>query len=443
MCRSLWRGRGWRAVAVGILLGLDCVLMFFFVSGRASAPPATGGVTGHAASLTARPCPDPPAPARPASAAAVAPRGALGPILDHYHPRTLPKGIVPSATLPAQLDYADGKIENCGAADPNRVIFVHYHIQHHIGTALSDLAKRNDECAPRICSQKLGHCLQSLNERGEAAHLLATNLTYVSYELTLSLEFPLPFVDPDVRKNFFFTTIMRDPLDRMLTTARHRLKDTPLHYIFPENQTVSKTLDAENKALKWLAVDTRKPFTDTAAVVALAKCRLELFDVVLTDDLLTEGLGLVCKLRGWKSCKLRKKKDKSKELRVDRAILVGWIERQRPSYELYDYARWLAADRLRKAGIEVCLFSIAARSSHCPRHALLVLAPVPALTRMQSLPTAPPNATARSVSACVIGLGSTSSVHCSPRHQHRHRVILSRDGLYHAAARDPPTHINR
>lgn len=239
------------------------------------------------------------------------------------------------------------------------------------------MAKRNDECAPRICSQKLGHCLQSLNERREAAHLLATNLTYVSYELTLSLEFPLPFVDPDVRKNFFFTTIMRDPLDRMLTTARHRLKDTPLHYIFPENQTVLKTLDAVKKALKWLAVDTRTPFTDTAAVVALAKCRLELFDVVLTDDLLTEGLGLVCKLRGWKSCKLRKKKDKSKELRVDRAILVGWIERQRPSYELYDYARWLAADRLRKAGIEVCLFSIAARSPHCPRHALLVLAPVP------------------------------------------------------------------
>ena len=204
-----------------------------------------------------------------------------------------PIGIPPNTTVPLML--MDGR--PCDAAKaPNRTVFIHFHIQHHIGTTLYNMAHRNGECAPRVCSQRLGHCLQSLSERGEAAHLLSSNITYVSYELTLPLEFPLPFVAPRIRRNFFFTTIMRDPLERMLSTARHRMKDTPLHYIFREHGAVSKSLDAENKALQWLSVHDQSPFVP--AVLELAKCRLELFDVVLTDDMLSEGLELVCRTRG-------------------------------------------------------------------------------------------------------------------------------------------------
>ena len=227
-------------------------------------------------------------------------------------------------------------------------VHVHFHIQHHIGTALRDLAKNNDECAPRICSQINGECLMSWNERSEAALLLRNNLTYVSYEQPLPVQFPLPFVDEKLREKFLFTVVMRDPVNRLISRARTHMEDTDSHFILQSEFN----REAENLAARWLSGSEPKGLVREHDI-EIAKCRLDLFDLVITDDMIVDGLKLLCRARKWRQCLIRKQKKKKPISEFNQALIVGWIERQRLSYELYDYSRMLAAKHLKAAGFDV------------------------------------------------------------------------------------------
>ena len=182
--------------------------------------------------------------------------------------------------------------------------------------------------------------------------LLRNNLTYVSYELQLPLQFPLPFVDKKLREKFLFTIVMRDPVKRLISgTGPHRstpMVDTASHFILKSNID----LEAESLAARWLSGSEPRAVVREHDI-EIAKCRLDLFDLVITDDLLADGLKLLCKIRDWKKCEIRKQKKKKPISEFDQAIIVGWIERQRLSYELYDYSRMLAAKQLKAAGIDV------------------------------------------------------------------------------------------
>lgn len=226
---------------------------------------------------------------------------------------------------------------------------MHYHIQHHAGTMFWSLAYNNGECAPRACEQKDKHCLVSYSSKVEANHIRNnTPLTYISYEIMLPPRFPFPFVQD--RDGLFFTTIMRNPMDRLKTVFR-RIKD-PQESFWRNSQGRSSHIDAynlDNMSVRWLAgVGYNRPITEQD--MNLAKCRLELFDLVMTDVTLEKAMTqVICPRRNWEKCqqRFRNQREKENPFETMESHYVGaWIERQRPSFELYDYARLLSVQQL-------------------------------------------------------------------------------------------------
>lgn len=240
--------------------------------------------------------------------------------------------------------------ENVDLTKP-RIIF--YHIQHHAGTAFFKGAIINRECAPRACRQKDKQCMVSYSEKVEAENIRSTRMTFIPYEIMLPKHFPLPFVNE--RDGFFFTTIMRHPIDRLKTVLR-RLPNTKHQLWFLDERQVNDPYLIDNLSVRWLAgVTNNRQITDQD--LTLAKCRLELFDLVITDKTHMESmLRVICPLRGWKGCKKVFEEEhnisNSDSLAdLDPVVAGAWIERQRPSFELYDYARRLSVHQLKSRGI--------------------------------------------------------------------------------------------
>ena len=92
--------------------------------------------------------------------------------------------------------------------------------------------------------------------------------------------------------------------------------------------------NADNLSVRWLAgVGYNRPITEQD--LNLAKCRLELFDLVMTDKTMEQAMTKVlCPSREWKDCE--KRFDSVVPSKVDPfgemdPIYVGaWMERQRP-----------------------------------------------------------------------------------------------------------------
>ena len=94
--------------------------------------------------------------------------------------------------------------------------------------------------------------------------------------------------------------------------------------------------------------------------VNVAKCRLRLFDLVMTDETIDAAVqGIVCSLRGMGKCKNRpnarnRTGDSSDPLETIHPLAVGaWIERHRTSFEVYAYAQHLARQALLAANSAV------------------------------------------------------------------------------------------
>jgi hypothetical protein len=175
----------------------------------------------------------------------------------------------------------------------------YYHIQYSAGTMLWDMEKKNGEYAPQACSQRERQCLISYDERVEASNLLQSNMRYIPRE------FPLPFVNARIRRNFYFMTILRNPFDRML--SHHLRRKHPSEH---EHNILWKELrrdkddayGANNFIVRWLAgVPAAREIGQED--VDLAKCHLDLFDLVLTDQTVKAGLSqIICPSRNWKKC---------------------------------------------------------------------------------------------------------------------------------------------
>ena len=234
--------------------------------------------------------------------------------------------------------------ENVDLTKP-RIVF--FHIQHHAGTLFYKAAIVNKECAPRACRQDDKQCLVSYSEQVEAKNIRDTRMTFIPYEIMLPPQFPLPFVNE--REGFFFATIMRHPIDRLKTVLR-RVPRKQEEFWYTGDIKRNDPYIMDNLSVRWLAgVTYNRQITDQD--LHLAKCRLELLDLVITDKTHTESMiQVVCPLRGWRGCKKifeehdSKKSDSLSEL--DPVVAGAWIERQRPSFELYDYARRLSVHQL-------------------------------------------------------------------------------------------------
>ncbi|KAL3922070.1 MAG: hypothetical protein SGILL_002400 [Bacillariaceae sp.] len=235
--------------------------------------------------------------------------------------------------------------------DPKLPRIVFYHIQHHAGTNFWSMAKRNKECAPRACHQVKKQCVVSYSEKVEADHIRKSPLTFIPYEFQLPRHFPMPFVNE--REGFFFTTIMRNPIDRLKTVFRRQQRKAEMFWN-THPMPIKDSYNVDNLSVRWLAgVTNNLPITEQD--MTLAKCRLESFDLVMTELTLDEGMAqVVCKQRNWPNCEEEVKLGKGKKKKndpiaeMDPVVAGAWIERQRPSFELYDYARRLSAHQLKQ-----------------------------------------------------------------------------------------------
>mmetsp|Transcript_79 Transcript_79/g.157 ORF Transcript_79/g.157 Transcript_79/m.157 type:complete len:445 (-) Transcript_79:29-1363(-) len=262
------------------------------------------------------------------------------------------------------------QFDSTSATNRNNKIIVHYHLQHNAGTNFYILAKDHftDECATRCCYQEWKHCMVSYNEEVEAENIRSNyqkhGVQYVSYELMLPPRFPMPFVSESAREGIYFTTIIRDPFKRFLTYMRRARSEfngnagnagSPFWAEFSGRQ---KIYAAENLNTRWLsgAVDEI-----TTEHVNIAKCRLQLFDLVIADTLYTQATKqILCPLNNWisgKHCSNDEKevehKSKSDKLEGTTPHFIGaWIERLRPSFEIYDYARLLSLKQLKQHGVK-------------------------------------------------------------------------------------------
>lgn len=220
-------------------------------------------------------------------------------------------------------------------------------------------------CATRACWQTSKHCLVSYNERIEAENLRYNykqhGVQYVSYELMLPPKFSLPFVSKAARQGLYFTTIVRDPFRRFLTSLRHTNKggrvDGPNGHFWRDFKDKQDLYAGDNLNVRWLS-GARGVITEDH--VNIAKCRLQLFDLVILDVFYDHALKRVlCPINEWvgkKHCSSdleveEHKSNKADPLQgVDKALVGAWVERLRPSFEIYDYAKLLSMKQLMEQG---------------------------------------------------------------------------------------------
>ena len=281
--------------------------------------------------------------------------------------------------VPGEWSYRTPKFCNATAVDVDRggrhdgqqrKIIVHYHMQHNAGTNFWAFAKKFVPCATRACWQDSRHCLVSYDEDKEAENIRHNyerhGVQYVSYEVMLPPRFPLPFVGERARRGLFFTTIVRDPFKRLLTHLRKRDLDgghgarSPFWLDVHDRQMIYA---ADNLNARWLAgVQGSRLNTELSTDrLNVAKCRLQLFDLVIADRLYEYAVKKVmCPLNGWtgkgecdEEVSEEEHRSKSDVLKngTDPLLVGAWIERLRPSFELYDYARILSWRQLRERGV--------------------------------------------------------------------------------------------
>jgi len=258
--------------------------------------------------------------------------------------------------------------------DKNQLIIVHFHMQHNAGTEFWSFVRQFTPCATRACWQTSKHCMVSYNEQVESENIrqnyVKYGVQYVSYELMLPPRMPLPFVSAAARRGLFFTTIVRNPFKRFLTYIRRygefageKMTSSGRSPFWVDLQERQRIYAGDNLNARWLS---GAKGTISYDQVNIAKCRLQLFDLVISDDLYEYAVKKVmCPLNNWEGGMPNGKmlcddmisnvvhKSKPDFMNETDPILLGaWIERLRPSFEIYDYARILSWKQLHKRGVK-------------------------------------------------------------------------------------------
>lgn len=258
--------------------------------------------------------------------------------------------------------------------DKNQFIIVHFHMQHNAGTEFWSFVRQFTPCATRACWQTSKHCMVSYNEEVEAENIrqnyIKYGVQYVSYEFMLPPRMSLPFVSAVARRGLFFTTIVRNPFKRFLTYIRRygefaggKMISSGRSPFWVDLQDRQRIYAGDNLNARWLSGAKGTIGYDQ---VNIAKCRLQLFDLVISDDLYEYAVKKVmCPLNNWKggmpngkmlcddmisNVEHKSKPDFMNE--TDPILLGAWIERLRPSFEIYDYARILSWKQLQERDVK-------------------------------------------------------------------------------------------
>lgn len=136
----------------------------------------------------------------------------------------------------------------------------------------------------------------------------------------------------------------------------------PVALFWTDLQDKQGPYSGDNLNARWLSGAQGQISNDQ---VNIAKCRLQLFDLVIADKLMGHAMEKVmCPLNNWKtkesngqiycSGKIQKKEHKYKSNPLngtDTHLIGAWVERLRPSFEIYDYARILSWKQLKERGV--------------------------------------------------------------------------------------------
>jgi len=145
--------------------------------------------------------------------------------------------------------------------------------------------------------------------------------------------------------------------------SRATTKDVgaPPDFFWSEMEGNRGVYKRENLNVRWLSGTLDDVTPDH---VNIAKCRLQLFDLVIVDTTYDTAVKeVICPLNNWQGLDEHgrcngtqtphhnaKKLDPLNE--TDSHFVGAWIERLRPSFELYDYARILSYLQLKDRGVK-------------------------------------------------------------------------------------------
>ena len=144
--------------------------------------------------------------------------------------------------------------------------------------------------------------------------------------------------------------------------SRREERESHLSLFWVDLQGAQDEYSGDNLNARWLSGAKEQIDSDH---VNIAKCRLQLFDLVIADKLMEHAMQKVmCPLNNWKTKKSNgqiycngkigtgNRKSKSYPLNGTDPHLIGaWVERLRPSFEIYDYARILSWKQLKERGV--------------------------------------------------------------------------------------------
>jgi len=188
-----------------------------------------------------------------------------------------------------------------------------YHITHHAGTYLGNLAEQNGLAQRDFGPTPDSHNFIMWGPEGE--------VSFPSTNLAESL--------PQCNSDHFVSMIsMRDPIKRIL--AHDGMWETTATNNTDECNT-------DNYAIRSLIAKPVSQKLDDQDLI-FAKKRLDMFDFVLIVEHLKDGAQMLCLDLGWQKCVVQQVHHASPADVLPPDVLQKWIKRNHYDLALYDYA---------------------------------------------------------------------------------------------------------
>lgn len=209
-----------------------------------------------------------------------------------------------------------------------------YHITHHGGTTLTDLAEKNG-----IYIDRDTNLLQSQDRACSASQGGRTLFKqYQEYAIGGSLAERVPCT----RDDFVSIILVRDPLSRIMShdamfETRPETNFQHMNECHVDNYGLRKFIGKMSLA---------KPVTP--ADVEFAKRRLRSFDLIIdVDDYHNQALQL-CQKLGWSTCEVEAREHHDPKDIMPAEIYAKLSQKNQPEVAFYEYAKQLAAERLQE-----------------------------------------------------------------------------------------------
>jgi len=196
-----------------------------------------------------------------------------------------------------------------------------YHITHHAGTTIFGLAQKNG--LQEAQSDKHGEFVPTHDPN--IFHMWGETLHGPGGKLPAD---PLNDHVPCSSNQFVSMIIWRHPLSRILA-GDGSWTTTPKEHVDKCN--------TDNYGLRWLiGKPTQEQLTESDLV--FAEQRLDMFDIVLITEDITDTSKMLCRDLGWKDCSILQKEHTNPVDRLPQDVYQRWADRNAYEMKLYRHA---------------------------------------------------------------------------------------------------------